>query len=42
LMGWAPTSKTAGQYTRRHVRLKAQQVSLAMQAKQVDGVTSDD
>ncbi|EGH04108.1 integrase family protein [Pseudomonas amygdali pv. aesculi str. 0893_23] len=42
LMGWAPTSKTSVNYTRRHVRLKAQQVSLAMQAKQVDGVTSDD
>lgn len=35
LMGWAPTSKTSVNYTRRHVRLKAQQVSLAMQAKQV-------
>lgn len=42
LMGWAPTSKTAVNYTRRHVRLKAQQVSLAMQAKQVEGVSSDD
>ncbi|KPX26135.1 tyrosine-type recombinase/integrase [Pseudomonas ficuserectae] len=42
LMGWAPTSKTSVNYTRRHVRLKAQQVSLAMQAKQVDGMTSDD
>lgn len=42
LMGWAPTSKTSVNYTRRHVRLKAQQVSLAMQAKQVEGVSSDD
>lgn len=42
LMGWAPTSKASVNYTRRHVRLKAQQVSLAMQAKQVEGVSSDD
>lgn len=42
LMGWAPTSKTSVNYTRRHVRLKAQQVSLAMQAKQTEGVSSDD
>lgn len=42
LMGWVPTSKTSVNYTRRHVRLKAQQVSLAMQDKQVDGVSSDD
>lgn len=42
LMGWAPTSKTSVNYTRRHVRLKAQQVSLAMQAKQVEGESSDD
>ncbi|GFZ62509.1 hypothetical protein PSE10C_47960 [Pseudomonas amygdali pv. eriobotryae] len=41
LMGWAPTSKTSVNYTRRHVRLKAQQVSLAMQTKQVEGVLSD-
>lgn len=37
LMGWAPTSKTAWKYTRRHVRLKAQRVSLEMQARQVEG-----
>ncbi|KPX71691.1 MULTISPECIES: tyrosine-type recombinase/integrase [Pseudomonas syringae group genomosp. 2] len=42
LMGWAPTSKTSVNYTRRHVRLKAQQVSLAMQTKQTEGVSSDD
>ena len=41
LMGWSPTSKTALIYTRRHVRLKAQQVSLKMQAEQVKGVTND-
>lgn len=35
LMGWSPTSKTAGTYTRRHIREKAQQVSLKMQAQQV-------
>ncbi|MDR0191354.1 site-specific integrase [Pseudomonas yamanorum] len=42
LMGWSPTSKTSENYTRRHVRMKAQQVSLEMQAKQVEGVSSDD
>lgn len=42
LMGWAPTSKTSVNYTRRHVRLKAQQVSLAMQARQVEGVPNDE
>ncbi|HFX3164121.1 TPA: tyrosine-type recombinase/integrase, partial [Pseudomonas aeruginosa] len=42
LMGWAPTSKTSASYTRRHIRLKAQQVSLAMQSKQAEGVLSDD
>lgn len=42
LMGWSPTSKTSVNYTRRHVRLKAQQVSLEMQAKQVEGVSIDD
>lgn len=42
LMGWAPTSKTSENYTRRHVRLKAQQVSLAMQTKQAEGGASDD
>ncbi|QHF47218.1 integrase [Pseudomonas sp. S35] len=42
LMGWSPTSKTAGQYTRRHVRLKAQQVSLEMQAKQTEGWGNND
>lgn len=42
LMGWSPTSKTSENYTRRHVRMKAQQVSLEMQTKQVEGVSSDD
>lgn len=42
LMGWAPTSKTSVDYTRRHVRLKAQQVSLAMQTKQVEGLPDGD
>ena len=41
-MGWSPTSKTALSYTRRHVRLKAQQVSLQMQAEQMKGVTNSD
>ncbi len=40
-MGWSPTSKTALSYTRRHVRLKAQQVSLQMQAEQLKGATND-
>lgn len=33
LMGWSEFSGTAAQYTRRHVRKKANQVSLAMQNK---------
>lgn len=32
IMGWSPTSDSATTYTRRHIRKKAQQVSLAMQA----------
>jgi len=42
LMGWSPTSITAARYTRRHVRLKAERVSLAMQASQAEGVPHDD
>ena len=42
LMGWSPTSKTALTYTRRHVRLKAQRVSLQMQAAQVKGGPNND
>lgn len=33
LMGWSETSGTAATYTRRHVRKKAQEVSLEMQKK---------
>ena len=33
LQGWSPTSKTAAQYTRRHVQKKAREASLALQAK---------
>lgn len=32
LQGWSPTSKTAAQYTRRHVKKKAREASLALQA----------
>jgi integrase len=32
LMGWSPTSKTAASYTRRHVREKAEELSLQHQA----------
>lgn len=42
LMGWSPTSDSAATYTRRHVRKKAQQVSLEMQAKQVKGMQGDE
>ncbi|KIK83074.1 site-specific integrase [Pseudomonas sp. W15Feb9B] len=42
LMGWSPNSKTSENYTRRHVRLKAQQVSLEMQAKQTIERIDDD
>lgn len=41
LMGWSPTSKTAANYTRRHIRKKAQRVSLEMQAKQTEGGNND-
>ncbi|WP_047257901.1 site-specific integrase [Chromobacterium subtsugae] len=33
LMGWSETSGTAAKYTRRHVRKKANQISLLMQSK---------
>ncbi len=33
LMGWAPSSKSAYTYTRRHIRNKARAVSIAMQTK---------
>jgi len=42
LMGWSPTSGSAATYTRRHVRKKAQQVSLGMQAEQVKGMQGDE
>ncbi|MDP9536143.1 site-specific integrase [Pseudomonas protegens] len=42
LMGWSPSSKTSENYTRRHVRLKAQQVSLDMQAKQTKEIIDGD
>jgi integrase len=42
LMGWSPTSDSAATYTRRHVRKKAQQVSLGMQADQVKGIQGDE
>lgn len=42
LMGWSPTSNTAVTYTRRHVRRKAQEVSLRMQAAQVNWASDDD
>ncbi|GGP26764.1 hypothetical protein GCM10010971_25830 [Silvimonas amylolytica] len=42
LMGWSPTSQTAAGYTRRHIRIKAQRVSLEMQSKQISGGTTDE
>lgn len=42
LMGWSPSSKTAENYTRRHIRLRAQQVSLEMQAAQAESLSNDD
>lgn len=41
LMGWSPISQTALNYTRRHIRLKAQRVSLQMQSDQVNGDRND-
>lgn len=37
LMGWSPTSKMAAVYTRRYVRNKAKEVSLALQDQLVRG-----
>lgn len=42
LMGWVSTSKTAATYTRRHIREKAQQVSLLMQAQQIKDSNQSD
>jgi integrase len=36
LMGWSPTSDTAAAYTRRHVRNKAKEVSLALQHQLIE------
>lgn len=36
-MGWAPTSKAAHTYTRRHVREEARQISLEMQKDALEG-----
>lgn len=33
LQGWSPTSETAAKYTRRHIRKKAREASLSLQAK---------
>lgn len=37
LMGWAPTSKTASVYTRRHTKRKAREVSLGLQMRSMPG-----
>lgn len=42
LMGWSETSATAVTYTRRHVRQKAKEASLAMQGKMLLRDRSDD
>lgn len=42
LMGWSPTSDTAATYTRRHIRQKAQKVSLVMQTKILGKGTQDE
>lgn len=41
LMGWVPTSRTASTYTKRHVREKANQVSLEIQNDIAGGVESE-
>lgn len=41
LMGWSPTSKTAATYTRRHIREKGTEASLAIQ-KNIIGKAGDD
>ncbi len=40
LMGWSETSESAMTYTRRHVRNKANEVSLAMQADMVNEINN--
>lgn len=42
LMGWSPTSNTAATYTRRHVRKKAKEVSLALQDQLVNREKTDE
>lgn len=42
LMGWSPTSNTAANYTRRHVRKKSEQVSLALQDQLVNRGKNDE
>lgn len=42
LMGWSPTSDHAAVYTRRHIRRKAREASLAMQEKVLAGSHRDE
>jgi integrase len=42
LMGWSETSGTAATYTRRHIRKKAQKVSLAMQKSMMEEGSHDE
>ena len=42
LMGWSPTSDTAAAYTRRYVRNKAREVSLALQDQLVNKGKNDE
>ncbi|WP_349655687.1 site-specific integrase [Xanthomonas sp. 10-10] len=42
LMGWSPTSDHAAVYTRRHIRRKAREASLAMQEKVLAGGHRDE
>jgi hypothetical protein len=41
-MGWSETSGTAATYTRRHIRKKAQKVSLAMQKSMMEEGSHDE
>lgn len=42
LMGWSETSGTAATYTRRHIRKKAQEVSLQLQKNILERVSDDE
>jgi integrase len=42
LMGWSPTSDHAAVYTRRHIRRRAREASLAMQEKVLAEVSKDE